>query len=86
MKLKKSIKNNPKTSVVTVLTAITALWDQLSENAELFGMSSKTVMIIGVVLSTGAMVYNMFNKGESIPGGGIPNPDPDPDPKTSKRK
>lgn len=65
MNIQKAAKQNPKTTILTIVAVITALWNQLSENAELFGVPSKTIMIGSVILAAVAMVVNMLTNNEN---------------------
>lgn len=60
MNILKSAKKNPGTTVLAVITAITNVWNLVSENAELFGIGSKTLAIGTVVLTAVMLVYNQF--------------------------
>lgn len=64
MNILKSAKKNPGTTVLAVITAITNVWNLVSENAELFGIGSKTLAIGSLVLTVAMMVYNQFTNQE----------------------
>lgn len=53
-----TLKNNPTTTFVAVLTAITSVWNLAAENAEILGISGKAIAIGGLVLTATMMVYN----------------------------
>ncbi len=67
MDYRKLATDNPKTSVLAIITLVSSLWEYFSENAELFGVSGKTIMIGGVILTASVMVYNNFTGGELPP-------------------
>ena len=58
MKLLSTAKKNPKTTVLTVITIVSNLWNVATENAELFGIGSKTIAIGSLVLTALVMIYN----------------------------
>lgn len=64
MNILKTVKKNPSTTVIAIITAITNVWNLLSENAELFGISSKAIAIGTVVLTAIMLVFNSFNSQE----------------------
>ena len=61
MNILKTVKKNPWTTVVAVLTAVTGAWQLLSENADLIGIPAKVFSIGFLVLTIGMMVVNQFN-------------------------
>ena len=63
MNIEKSVKKHPKTSMVTIIAIVTTAWNMFSENAELFGVSGKTIAIGSAVLAIVAMVFNQLNSG-----------------------
>lgn len=67
MNIKRTLKNNPKTTFLGVLTTAIALWKYLGENAEIFGISSKIVLIIGASLTGVLVAYNAFTGGKIPP-------------------
>ncbi|TYB78342.1 hypothetical protein [Bizionia myxarmorum] len=62
--MKAAVKKHAKTTVVTIIAIITALWNTLTENAELFGLSSQVIMIGAIVLAAIAMVVNMLTSNQ----------------------
>lgn len=56
-----TIKNNPVTTFVAVVTAITNVWNLAAENAQLLGIGSKTLAIGSLVLTGVMLVYNTLN-------------------------
>jgi len=64
MNILRTVKKNPSTTVIAIITAITNVWNLVSENAELFGIGSKTLAIGTVVLTAVMLVYNQFTNQE----------------------
>ena len=61
MNILRTVKKNPSTTVLAIITAITNVWNLLSENAELFGISSKAIAIGTVVLTAIMVLFNSLN-------------------------
>lgn len=53
-----TIKNNPVTTFVAVVTAITNVWNLAVDNAALLGIGGKTIAIGSLVLTAAMVVYN----------------------------
>jgi len=53
-----TIKNNPVTTFVAVVTAITNVWNLAAENAQLLGIGGKTLAIGSLILTGAMLVYN----------------------------
>ena len=61
MNILKTVKRNPSTTLVAIITAVTNVWNLVSENAELFGIGSKTIAIGTVVLTAIMVLFNSLN-------------------------
>lgn len=55
-------KLEPSTFVLLLLMIMTTIFNVVSDNAELLGISSKALMIISLVLSTAKLIYDQFKK------------------------
>jgi len=55
-----TIKNNPTTTFVAVVAAISNVWNLAAENASILGIGSKTIAIGSLVLTGAMLVYNTF--------------------------
>jgi len=61
MNILKTVKKNPSTTVIAIITAVTNVWNLAKENAELFGIGSKTLAIGSLILTAVMLVYNQFS-------------------------
>ena len=61
------MKNTPKLTVVTVLTALLALWDLIFPTVEvIFGVGSRGVAIASLIITSISFIYNRFYPKESL--------------------
>ena len=61
MNILRTVKKNPSTTVIAIITAVTNVWNLVSENAELFGIGSKTIAIGSLILTAVMLIYNQFS-------------------------
>lgn len=56
-----TIKNNPTTTFVAVVAAISNVWNLAADNAQILGIGSKTIAIGTLALTAIMLVYNTVN-------------------------
>ena len=60
------IQKNPKVSVSVIVTLILSIWSVIESNSELFGLGTKTLSIIGVIVSIVSLIWNTVKPEESV--------------------
>ncbi len=57
---------NPKLTLSIVMIIVTILFNTLSDNAELFNISGKTLMIISIIITAVSMIWKSLKPDESL--------------------
>lgn len=57
------ITNNLKTTISIVLTIASSLYQLLADNAELFGIDNKVLMIISFTITAITLIFNGIKNG-----------------------
>ena len=61
------MNKNPKLTVVTVVTAILALWETIYPTVEvIFGVGSRGLAIASLIITVISFLYNRFYPKESL--------------------
>lgn len=66
MQILNTVKESPKLTLSLVLTILTYVYDLLSANAEILGISAKTLTIVFLIINVVSFVWKQFiDKEES---------------------